>query len=148
MESFRLSSRIKSRRKTFIYLTQIKISLALVLILLNAGCKKDKVDPKQQILGKWEEFYLGNGEYQPPIVNPPASWHFLPDSVLLEYEYATKRTIKRKYWIDTLLNIGTTYNDGYQLRFYYTAKFYADTMELQAENSSPIFSISKWKRIK
>ncbi|MCE7063398.1 MULTISPECIES: hypothetical protein [Dyadobacter] len=125
----------------------MKTIATLLIAITLVACEKKDVNPEQQILGKWEEFYLGNGEYQPHIVNPPASWHFLPDSVLLEYEYATKRTIKRKYWIDTLLNIGTTYNDGNQLRFYYTPKFYADTMELRAEKSSPIFSISKWKRI-
>jgi hypothetical protein len=125
----------------------MKLLLAFAFIVLLAGCKKNEIDPRQAILGKWEEFYVGNGEYQPPIVNPLASWQFLPDSVLLEYEYATKKTIKRKYWIDTLLNVGTTYNDGYQVRYYYTPKFYGDTMELRAENSSPIFSISKWKRI-
>ena len=143
MESFRLSSRIK----TFIYLTQIKISLALVLILLIAGCKKEKVDPKQQILGKWEEFYLGNGEYRPPIEDPLGYWHFLPDSVLHEYEYSTKKTLVKKYWVDSLLHVGIRREDGFWLTLQYSTKFYADTMELHVEHASAIFYVSKWKRI-
>lgn len=147
MKAIKLFTWFKSWRKTVIYLTQIKIPLALVLIVLIAGCKKDEIDPRQAILGKWEPFYLGNGEYQPPVAKPGAYWHFLPDSVLIEYEYATQKTFTKKYWIDTLLNVAATYDDGYQLRFYYTPKFYEDTMELRMENASPIFSTSKWKRI-
>ncbi|KAA6438060.1 hypothetical protein FEM33_18790 [Dyadobacter flavalbus] len=130
------------------YMKDIRKILGIFMfVLFVAGCKNDEIDPRQAILGKWEEFYLGNGEYRPPIVKPLASRQFLPDSILLEYVYATKQTYTRKYWIDTLLNIGTLREDGYLLRFYYTPKFYADTMELQAENSTPIFSVSKWKRI-
>lgn len=118
------------------------IKTCLLAVALVA-CDRTSVKPEQQILGKWEEFYIGNGEYRPPIANPLASWHFLPDSVLLEYEYATKKTTERKYWIDTLLNIGTP--GGY--KSFYTAKFYADTMELRHENRTAIFYVSKWKRI-
>lgn len=125
----------------------MKAIVTFVIAVLLFGCDKDEVGPHEQILGKWEGFYLGNGEYQPPVEKPGAYWHFLPDSVLLEYEYATQKTFTKKYWIDTLLNVAATYDDGYQLRFYYTPKFYGDTMELRMENASPIFSISKWKRI-
>lgn len=125
----------------------MKIILNLVLMLSVVACKTNEVDPNQQILGKWEEFYLGNGEDRPHIKEPSASWHFLPDSVLLEFEYSTGQTHVRKYWIDSILNIGTQYSDGSEVRFYYTPKFYADTMELKAENISAIFSVSKWKRI-
>ncbi|CAG5072998.1 hypothetical protein DYBT9623_04529 [Dyadobacter sp. CECT 9623] len=121
--------------------------IAFALILCLAGCKKDKIDPHQAILGKWDEFYLGNGEYRPPIKNPSAYWHFLPDSVLLEYEYATKKTWHKKYWIDTLLHIGIPRGDGYLLRFDYECRFEADTLRLYWVNASPQFSVSKWKRI-
>jgi hypothetical protein len=126
----------------------MKSIITLFIAVLLVGCGKDEVNPRQEILGKWEPFYLGNGEYQPPNEKPGGYWHFLPDSVLIEYEYATQRAMKKKYWIDTLLNIAATYDDGYQLRFYYTPQFYADTMELRIENSSAIFYISKWRRLR
>lgn len=121
----------------------MKLLVVFMLVVFVSGCKKHELDPQHAILGKWEPFYLGNGEYRPPVDKPGAYWHFLPDSVLLEYEYATQRTITKKYWIDTLLNIGTP--GGY--RSYYTSKFYGDTMELHIENSSAIFYVSKWQRI-
>jgi hypothetical protein len=69
----------------------MKLLLAFVVIFLLAGCKKDEINAHQAILGKWENFYVGNGEYRPPIEDPLAYWHFLPDSLLLEYEYSTKK---------------------------------------------------------
>ena len=125
----------------------MKILTTLVLIFLFAGCKNDEIDPRQQILGKWEIFYLGNGEYRPPITSPSAYSEFLPDSVLLEYDYATKSTYKRKYWIDTLLHMGSLREDGAWLTFDYECQFDGDTMQLRSKNIFAIFYVSKHKRI-
>ncbi|GGH22011.1 hypothetical protein GCM10007423_03550 [Dyadobacter endophyticus] len=121
----------------------IKLSVAFVLIALTGGCNKDEINPQQAILGKWENFYSGNGEYRPPYDKPGGYWNFLTDSVLVEYDLTTNRTNTRKYWIDTLLNIGTP---GGSIS-YYTVKFYADTMELNIENRTAINYVSKWKRV-
>lgn len=121
----------------------IKLSVAFVLIALTGGCNKDEINPQQAILGKWENFYSGNGEYRPPHDKPGGYWNFLTDSVLVEYDLTTNRTNTRKYWIDTLLNIGTP---GGSIS-YYTVKFYADTMELNIENRTAINYVSKWKRV-
>lgn len=121
----------------------IKLSVAFVLIALTGGCNKDEINPQQAILGKWENFYSGNGEYRPPHDKPGGYWNFLTDSVLVEYDLTTNRTNTRKYWIDTLLNIGSP---GGSIS-YYTVKFYADTMELNIENRTAINYVSKWKRV-
>lgn len=121
----------------------------ITLVLLLAGCKPVEIaiDPHQQILGKWETFYVGNGEYRPPITNPSGYQEFLPDSVLLEYDYAQKSTYRRKYWIDTLLHMGSRREDGVWITFDFDCQFDKDTMRLERRNIWPIFSISKHKRI-
>ena len=126
----------------------MKRLLATLLIALLSGCKQETVtlDPRQQILGKWEIFYLGNGEYRPPDTNPSGYSEFLPDSVLLEYDYATKTTYKRKYWIDTLLHKGSLRGDGVWLTFDFGLQFNKDTMRLERKNVNAIFFVSKYKR--
>jgi len=126
----------------------MKILIALLLAVVSAGCKKAEIDPREAILGKWEIFYHGNGEYQPPIKNPGAYSEFLPDSVLLEYDYATKTTYRRKYWIDSLLHFGSLRGDGVWLTFDFECQFNGDTMRLERKNIFAIFYISKHKRIK
>lgn len=125
----------------------MKLLLTFVFIFLLAGCKKDEIDPREAILGKWENFYVGNGEYRPPIEDSLGYWHFLPDSVLLEYDYSTKKTLEKKYWIDSLLHVGIQRENGFWLTLQYSTKFYADTMELHVEHASAIFYVSKWKHI-
>ncbi|MCF2489190.1 hypothetical protein [Dyadobacter sp. CY347] len=142
MKGFRLSSRVNLCWKELIRFSPLRLLGSLLLILFMSGCKEDEIDRQQVILGKWENFYSGNGEYQPPYKSN-GYWYFLPDSVLLEFDYATKQTRTSKYWIDTLLNVGIPGGD----RSYYTPKFYADTMELTIENRTAINYISKWKRI-
>jgi len=126
----------------------MKTLISLLLIFLLAGCKKEEINPREAILGKWEIFYLGNGEYQPPIKNPSGYREFLPDSVLLEYDYATKTTYKRKYWIDSLLHFGSLREDGVWLTFDFECQFKGDTMSLERKNIFATFYISRHKRIK
>lgn len=123
--------------------------VASLLIALLSGCKQEAgpLDPRQQLLGKWETFYLGNGEYRPPITRPSGYREFLPDSVLLEYDYGTKTTYKRKYWIDTLLHTGSFRADGVLITFDFDLQFNKDTMRLERRNILAIFSVSKYKRI-
>lgn len=118
--------------------------------LLFYSCKQVELpplSPQQQILGKWETVYLGNGEYRPPITNPSGYQEFLPDSVLLEYDYATKTTYRRKYWIDSLLHMGSLRGDGVWLTFDFDCQFNKDTMRLERKNVNAIFFVSKHKRI-
>lgn len=126
----------------------MKYLVASLLIALLSGCKQETItlDPQQQILGKWETFYVGNGEYRPPIKNPSGYREYLPDSVVLEYDYASKTTYKRKYWIDTLLHLGSFRQDGFLLKFDYQYRFQKDTLELNLVNYSAIFHVSKHKR--
>ncbi len=124
--------------------------ITLITLVLLVGCKQVEMPPlppQQQILGKWETFYLGNGEYRPPIAKPSGYQEFLPDSVLLEYDYASKTTYKRKYWIDTLLHMGSLRQDGFLLKFDYKYRFHKDELELKLLNVSAIFNVSKHKRI-
>lgn len=128
----------------------MKLVMLIFSGLLFYSCKQVELpplSPQQQILGKWEIFYLGNGEYRPPITNPSGYREFLADSVLLEYDYATKTTYKRKYWIDSLLHMGSFRQDGFLLKFDYKYTFHKDELELNLVNYSAIFSVSKYKRI-
>jgi hypothetical protein len=114
----------------------MKQLIAFALLLSLGGCKKDKTDPHQAILGKWELVYHGNGE--PIPINSRSYLEFLPDSVLLTHDYNPNSTMKHKYWIDSLLHIGSAY---------YSYEFHADTLELNIEYATSIFSLSKYKRI-
>lgn len=120
-----------------------------ILITFFFGCKQEAIslDPRQQILGKWEIFYLGNGEERPPITNPSGYQEFLSDSVLLEYDYARKTIYKRKYWIDSLLRMGSLRGDGVWLTLNYDLQLNKDIMRLEQKNVSAIFRVSKYKRI-
>ncbi|MBC8151647.1 MAG: hypothetical protein H7Z72_01920 [Bacteroidetes bacterium] len=128
----------------------MKQLISLIMLVLLAGCKQvdmPPLSPQQQILGKWEITYLGNGEYRPPITKPSGYQEFLPDSVLLEYTYATKTTYRRKYWIDSLLHMGSFRQDGFLLTEDYEYTFHKNTLELNFVNGSAIFYVSKYKRI-
>ena len=126
----------------------MKYILATLLIAFLSSCKQEAIntDPRKQILGKWEIFYLGNGEYRPQITNPSCYQEFLPDSVLLEYDYSKKTTYRRKYWIDSLLHMGSLRPDGIWLTFDYGLQFNKDTMRLEKKNVLAIFHVSKYKR--
>lgn len=133
------------------YQTQriMKWLFTLVMVFFF-GCKQEERLPQslqQQILGKWETFYLGNGEDRPPITNPSGYQEFLPDSVLLEYTYASKTTYRRKYWIDSLLHMGSLRGDGVWLTFDFDCQIDRDIMRLERKNVNAIFSVSKHKRI-
>lgn len=121
---------------------------AIAFLLFSLlGCKNKEIDPRQQILGKWETISVGNGENMHAIENPPAYRHFLKDSVLIEYEYATKRSFTKKYWVDSLLHIGTIRQDGFLITFDYEYQFYDDKMRWKVVNANAIFSESIHKRI-
>jgi hypothetical protein len=70
------------------------------------SCKKEEpqLDPRKAILGKWEATHLGNGNDLIPIENPIAYQQYLPDSVLLTYNYEEETFSYEKYWLtDSLL---------------------------------------------
>ena len=121
---------------------------AIAFLLFSLlGCKNKEIDPRQRIVGKWETIYIGNGENMHPIENPPAYRNFLEDSILIEYEYATKKTTTRKYWVDSLLHIGTQRQDGFWITFDYKYWFYDDKMRWEVVNANAIFYDSIHKRI-
>ncbi len=50
-----------------------------LITLVFIGCKQEErplLPTSQRILGKWETFYVGNGEYRPPIMNPSGYQEF------------------------------------------------------------------------
>jgi hypothetical protein len=124
----------------------VKASVALLVVLLAVGCKKDQVGP-EKILGKWEEFYVGNGEYRPPIDPPIGYREFQADSVLIDYNYSDKSSIKKKYWIDSQLHVAVRRVDGFLLQFDYEYSFEADTLKLTWVNANPVSAVSKYRRI-
>lgn len=121
--------------------------LLILLVLLGTGCKKDRIDPREKILGRWEEFYVGNGEHRPPIDPPIAYREFLPDSVVIDHNYVDNTTLKRKYWIDSQLHIGIRRSDGYVFSLDYEYRFDGDTLRLDWVNVNPIFSVVKFRRV-
>ncbi|MDI9877381.1 hypothetical protein [Flectobacillus rivi] len=123
------------------------IIFLLFIYVLSPACKEEEISPKEIILGKWEEIYLGNGEERPLLV-PSGYRQFLSDSVLIEYDYATKKSFVKKYWIDSLLHIGTQRQDGFWLIFDYKYQFYDDNLRLETNNFSTIFNVSISKKIK
>lgn len=82
-----------------------------IIIFLVVGtlfvfcCCKDNIepkvtDPKQALLGKWEEIENSLG----PVNNPSGYDEYLPDSVRKSYSYVDKIFYFEKYWLqDSLL---------------------------------------------
>ncbi len=124
----------------------MKTFVVCLAVLLVIGCKKDQVGP-EKILGKWEEFYVGNGEYRPPIDPPIGYREFRTDSVLIDYNYPDKSSIQKKYWIDSQLHIAIRRADGFLLQFDYEYSFEADTLKLTWVNANPVSAVSKYRRI-
>jgi hypothetical protein len=124
----------------------VKAFVAFLVVLLAVGCKKDQVGP-EKILGKWDEFYVGNGEYRPPIDPPIAYREFRADSVLIDHNYADNSSIQKKYWIDSQLHIAIRRADGFLLQFDYEYSFEADTLKLVWVNANPVSAVSKYRRI-
>ncbi|MBC8151646.1 MAG: hypothetical protein H7Z72_01915 [Bacteroidetes bacterium] len=140
----------KPVNRMYVNASFMKSVILLLSGLLLYSCKQvdmPPLSPQQQILGKWQNVYLGNGEYRPPVKDPSGYREFLADSVLLEYDYASKTTYRRKYWIDSLLHLGSLRQDGFLLRFDYKYRFHKDELELTLVNFSAINHVSKHKRI-
>lgn len=125
----------------------MKTYVILLLLFSLLGCKSKEIDPRQQILGKWEMISTGNGENMNPIENPLGYREFREDSVLFEYIYDTKRTFTKKYWVDSLLHIGIVRQDGFMIVFDYKYRFYEDKMRWEVMNATAIFYDSIYRRI-
>lgn len=88
------------------------------------SCEKIETDAAKAILGKWEIIEMGNWPDMEPVEEPLAYVEYLPDSILREYEYKTKRSYFKKYWIDdSLLYECIPREDGYQLIIRYKYQF-------------------------
>lgn len=132
-----------------------KITRFLVLVgiigIFSFSCEKEKIeiDPLKAILGKWEIIEMGNWPDMYPIVDPLAYEEYLPDSILREYEYSTKKSYYKKYWIDaTLLNISITREDGLQLITSYKYQFSDKNNRLRLDiQAHAIFNTAIYKRI-
>ncbi|MFD2573842.1 hypothetical protein ACFSUS_24615 [Spirosoma soli] len=59
----------------------------------------------------------------------------------------TKTTYRRKYWINSLLHMGSFREDGFLLKLDYEYRFNKNTLEFNLLNYSAIFHISNYKRI-
>ena len=82
------------------------LSVSIFLLIGISSCDKEeiKIDPRKAILGKWEITHIGNGDSLRPVENPIAYAEYLPDSVLLGYNYEEDRFFYWKYWLtDSLL---------------------------------------------
>ena len=119
----------------------IYITLCIIGIL-SFSCEKEKIetDPKKAILGKWEIVEMGNWPNMEPIEEPLAYEEYLPDSILREYEYKTKNSYFKKYWIEgSTLLISTLREDGFELVFKYKYDFF-DNNTLRLESYSVMMS--------
>ena len=119
----------------------IYITLCIIGIL-SFSCEKEKIetDPKKAILGKWEIVEMGNWPNMEPIEEPLAYEEYLPDSILGEYEYKTKNSYFKKYWIEgSTLLISTLREDGFELVFKYKYDFF-DNNTLRLESYSVMMS--------
>ena len=127
----------------------IYITLCIIGIL-SFSCEKEKIetDPKKAILGKWEIVEMGNWPNMEPIEEPLAYEEYLPDSILREYEYKTKNSYFKKYWIEgSTLLISTLREDGFELVFKYKYDFF-DNNTLRLESYSVMMSnTSIYKRL-
>jgi hypothetical protein len=116
--------------------------------MLGEGCKKDEpllTDPVKAILGKWIIIEMG-GE---PVEEPSGYKEYLPDSVLLEYDYVTGEIgFVKKYWIDSLLHEGIYREDGFLLTFEYRYLFYDDKLKLEYSNLIAMYNTFVYKKIK
>ena len=126
----------------------IYITLCIIGIL-SFSCEKEKIetDPKKAILGKWEIVEDGNW----PDLEPCQATQYveyLPDSILREYEYKTKNSYFKKYWIEgSTLLISTLREDGFELVFKYKYDFF-DNNTLRLESYSVMMSnTSIYKRL-
>lgn len=79
-----------------------KLLILFLFILTAISCKKEGIEiyPQKAILGKWEITRNSFGPVQAPVEYE----EFLPDSVLLIYNYESKTVFKGKYWFaDSIL---------------------------------------------
>jgi len=124
-------------------------------MLFIFGCCKNSVepkvtDPKQALLGRWEEIENNLG----PVNNPSGYDEYLPDSVRKSYSYADKIFYYEKYWLeDSLLIRSFKYVDPYdnyvkvfKWRYRYEYLSY-NKIKLVSQNPSIIYS-QTYKRIK
>ena len=89
-------------------------SILLLSFLMCISCTQEDIpiDPKSDILGKWEITHLGNGSNLEPIDNPITYREYLPDSLTRVYNYEEKQFYNEKYWIeDDFLNLSYTFID-------------------------------------
>lgn len=125
----------------------MKTFVVLLLLFSLLGCKSKEVDPRQQILGKWEEAYKGNGDDLTSIKNPLAYLEFRGDSVLVTHEYATGREFFEIYWVDSLLHRGHRRQDGTISTMDYEYRFRKDEIRLDYVSGSAINYTSVYRRI-
>lgn len=131
------------------------IIFLLGCMLFVFGCCENNIEPKvtnpkQAILGKWEEIENNLGY----VDNPPGYDEYLPDSVRKSYSYADKIFYYEKYWLeDSLLIRSFKYIDPFdndtivfKWRFRYEFLSY-NKLKLVSQNPSIIYS-QTYKRIK
>lgn len=73
-----------------------------ITIIIVYSCSKEDtpIDPKSDILGKWQISHLGNGSNPLPYENPISYREYLTDSVTRVFNYEEKQFYYEKYWIE------------------------------------------------
>lgn len=115
--------------------------VAFILVFVTVTCRQAEmvISPQMAVLGKWEEFQLGNGDDLRPIERPLGYQEYKSDSVLLTHEYSTAKNFYGKYyWKDSVLYRGS---------FGYKCQFYDDKMRLDLVTGNAIFYTSVYRRI-
>lgn len=141
-------------------LSTTKFAMRQIIFLLGGvlfifSCCKDNVepkvtDPKQALLGQWEEIEDSFG----PVTKPSGYDEYLPDSVRKSYSYVDKIFYYEKYWIqDSLFFRSFKYVDPYDgtttvFKWSYQFKFITRN-KLQLEfQAAALNRLSIYKRIK
>jgi hypothetical protein len=121
-----------------------------IIGILSFSCEKEKIetDPTKAILGKWEIIELGNWPDMESVPEATGYKEYLSDSILREFDYETQSfTFYKKYWIDSLLHVSITREDGFQLVFEYKYLFDDNKLRLDNANVIALFNTSIYKRL-
>ena len=120
-------------------------------LFVFSSCEKNKNDilPSEAILGKWEKIEIGNWPDMDIISEPSGYREYLPDSILVEYNYESGKSFSMKYSIDTLLYEYVSIPNGSPLILKYKYQFLDNTNKLRTDvfEDPSMFSTLIFKRI-
>ena len=125
--------------------------LLLVTVFVFTSCRENEVDldPAEAILGKWEKIEIGNWPDMDHISEPSGYREYLPDSIMVEYNYESGDSFYTKYSIDTLLYEYVSIPNGSPLILKYKYQFLDNNNKLRTDvfEDPSMFSTLIFKRI-